>query len=758
MGPWLTPLKGKVPILGAWQTRAPAGLDDVIEWRDIGHNLGFRTGAASGLVVIDDDQARQGVPKKSRWVAPPTGLIAETPTGGTHHFYAAPDPCVGNSTSKLAPYVDVRGEGGQVVYAGSRHPNVKRILYRWISTGEPGTLPQEVLDALTQPEKLRVDMTAKVVPKGVGYAQTALFREVARVRGASGGTRNDTLNRAAFSLGQLVAGGVLQLAEVEEQLTSAAKLVGDGQAGEDRKISSTLKSGLKAGMARPRTAPQPTVTATKDRPSEQGNRVLVFGSHQIPPLGDYLTVNTVQFSDAVLAGLEPGSIYRFQELVGEVVESKFEELGPDRTRLIVDKHVSLCAGKEKDGEYSYSFRTCTRDHAGLVLAHARDSHRVRRMDLLATYPVCVGEECETAKPGWNAKYHVLLATDHVPDPLNLATSKAVLEDLVIDFPFQTPADRSNFFGLMLTPILRPALDEPVPMHLIDAMCDRTGKSLLAEIVLGCSILGRPTPPMQIGKNEEEHDKRILSALTKGNTAMHLDNLGDFLDSAPLASLLTSRTYSGRILGATRMVEAKNTLTIVGTGNKVKATSEIAKRIVPIILQSDMEHPEARTDFKHLHIQPYAQSQRMQTLAALLGLIDAWRKEGRPMGSVGFGGFGRWSAVIGGIMQVAGYDDWLTNMARWRGDTDGFGEDAKRFVEGWLQKWGTVPMRTADLFGLVEDLGLFEKQLWPKDERSRRVAFGRKVISPIEGRVIAGHQIRLTGRGRDRKAQLVEFAV
>src|SRR5690554_6160469 len=40
------------------------------------------------------------------------------------------------------------------------------------------------------------------------------------------GTRNDTLNRAAFSLGQLVAAGELDRDQVERELTAAAELVG----------------------------------------------------------------------------------------------------------------------------------------------------------------------------------------------------------------------------------------------------------------------------------------------------------------------------------------------------------------------------------------------------------------------------------------------------------------------------------------------------------------------------------------------------
>ena len=51
-----TPLKGKVPQLSGWQSRDRASIDRTIDWIDRGCNIGLRTGAASGgVVVVDED-------------------------------------------------------------------------------------------------------------------------------------------------------------------------------------------------------------------------------------------------------------------------------------------------------------------------------------------------------------------------------------------------------------------------------------------------------------------------------------------------------------------------------------------------------------------------------------------------------------------------------------------------------------------------------------------------------------------------------
>jgi hypothetical protein len=77
----------------------------------------------------------------------------------------------------------------------------------------------------------------------------AALRDEARlVATALPGTRNDTLNRAAFSLGQLVGADLLPQLAVISTLASAAERAGLPA----DEASRTLRSGMTAGMRRPR--------------------------------------------------------------------------------------------------------------------------------------------------------------------------------------------------------------------------------------------------------------------------------------------------------------------------------------------------------------------------------------------------------------------------------------------------------------------------------------------------------------------------
>jgi DNA-binding transcriptional ArsR family regulator len=91
------------------------------------------------------------------------------------------------------------------------------------------------------------------------YGKAALSRELRRVRNSKPGTRNDTLNRASFSLGTLVASGHLDEDSVVSALTDAALITTpnakDDDPMADNEIATTIASGVDAGMAQPRDVP-----------------------------------------------------------------------------------------------------------------------------------------------------------------------------------------------------------------------------------------------------------------------------------------------------------------------------------------------------------------------------------------------------------------------------------------------------------------------------------------------------------------------
>jgi hypothetical protein len=103
-------------------------------------NIGLVTGAQSGIWALDIDTLKGGELTLNELEAAngrlPETVEAKTGSGGRHLLFVHPGYPVPNSTRRLGPGLDVRGDGGYVVAAPSLN---SRGAYRW--THEPGSIP-----------------------------------------------------------------------------------------------------------------------------------------------------------------------------------------------------------------------------------------------------------------------------------------------------------------------------------------------------------------------------------------------------------------------------------------------------------------------------------------------------------------------------------------------------------------------------------------------------------------------------------------
>lgn len=92
--------------------------------------------------------------------------------------------------------------------------------------------------------------------EATAYAVAALNAECEQIRTAQNGTRNDTLNRAAFNMAQLIAGGQISAEHVQGELVNAARAAGLP----DAEVARTIRSGFAKGQQRARTKTPDTAT------------------------------------------------------------------------------------------------------------------------------------------------------------------------------------------------------------------------------------------------------------------------------------------------------------------------------------------------------------------------------------------------------------------------------------------------------------------------------------------------------------------
>ena len=244
---------GKHPRTRTGLTEATTDPDQVARWwrRWPQSNVGIRTGAESALVVVDVDPGHDGVASLRALVDQhdrlPSGLRVRTGSGGWHLYFAHPGGVVANSAGRLGPGLDMRGDGGYVIAPPSNHRSGGA--YSFVDADAPVPEMPEWLDRLVRPPERRVERDPIHIGEAVdAWVRAAVLAEAERVRTAPAGSRNATLNRAAFSLGQIAAAGIVDADTIRSILTENSLGAGLGE----HEIYATIGSGLAAGLRHPR--------------------------------------------------------------------------------------------------------------------------------------------------------------------------------------------------------------------------------------------------------------------------------------------------------------------------------------------------------------------------------------------------------------------------------------------------------------------------------------------------------------------------
>jgi hypothetical protein len=257
----------KTPAVEDWPHQATTDAEQITRWwREAPYNIGVATGP-SGLLMIDLDQPKDGETVPEPWhsrgascgrdvldqlaadagQAMPRTWTVTTPSGGQHLYYRQPDRTeLGNTAGRLGWKIDTRGHGGYVVGAGSVIHGQR---YRADVIRRPAYLPGWIATALTPPPPPDPTPSSAPDPRNAdAYTLAALTGELDHVLAATPGQRNDTLNRAAYALGQIVGAHLLDEGTTRDELVSAADRIGLPR----NEAGRTITSGLTAGQRHPR--------------------------------------------------------------------------------------------------------------------------------------------------------------------------------------------------------------------------------------------------------------------------------------------------------------------------------------------------------------------------------------------------------------------------------------------------------------------------------------------------------------------------
>jgi putative DNA primase/helicase len=492
------------------------------------------------------------------------------------------------------------------------------------------------------------------------YARRALDDECSGVKAAPVTKRNNTLNTAAFCLGQLVAAGALDRGEVEQRLLEAAAkyIVDDGEAA----ARATIRSGLDDGSKQPRD-----LSHLGASPNGQDDERPVIKL-------------TADFHQAVDAAIEAVSgqedVYKRANSLCRVVRHKqtdspargvkrepgapiITRLTPATARTVISRVARFQGWNERKKDWVG--KAPPKDLAESVLGE-QFYPKARELVGVIEAPTLRPDGSLLWTPGYDQQTGLLYIPNSdyppVPErPTKDEVKKAAdsLLYLIVDFPMRSDADKAAWLASVLTLIVRGAITGPVPAFLVSSNLAGTGKTWLA-LLAGLIASGRN--PAMDGYPEDplEMEKILVGLAIAGDRCIVFDNVanGTAVGCAPLDRAIMARgAFRGRILGRNEQSAAVPwSATVFLTGNNLCTQADALRRFEPIFLDYGKMNPEARdpTEFRvfkehGLHLKDYVEQHRPELVTAALTVVRGYLVANVPPANLEAVDFPEWERLV-----------------------------------------------------------------------------------------------------------------
>jgi hypothetical protein len=344
--------------------------------------------------------------------------------------------------------------------------------------------------------------------------------------------------------------------------------------------------------------------------------------------------------------------------------------------------------------------------------------------------------------------------DSIPviDGFPLDYAREILDELLAEFSFaDSGRSKAVAVAAMLTVFARGLLPPKSlrPCFIFLANAEGAGKTLLVKCAtvptLGFAPAG--TRP----KDEDEMRKALLAAVIEARPVIFFDNVKRHITGEALEGFLTTQEYEGRILGQSKSFRGENNAVVFITGNGCTVSPDMRRRSLFCELFLEVERAEDRVFQNNLEV-PALLEKRSEILSALWTLIMEWHQDMQPKPSRSNSSFPEWSAIIGGIVEHAGYGCPLERPEiDASGDQDG--TDMRALVNTIADGAVLKSVEFHELVDIARAGGLFE-WLIPEsgDLDTKGKATLARILKTYDRRLVGGCRFTLLGKGRNRRFQ------
>lgn len=380
--------------------------------------------------------------------------------------------------------------------------------------------------------------------------------------------------------------------------------------------------------------------------------------------------------------------------------------------------------------------TLTKDAASTILMSEAFKKCVRPLTAMNAVPLPVvrpGGKLELLQPGYDSETGIFTIDTgiKVDTEMDIAAAKANFRRMFQGFPITDERSWSvllaGFLALYVKHLpggggLRPGL-------LALANKPGSGKSVICKAIQ-YPVLGRaPTVKMKQG---EQLDKELEAMMIAAKPVLFFDNVYGGIFSASIDALLTSEEQEGRAMGGHGTFRARNTALLIVSGNKLEANEDAIRRFLVIDL-FEKGDPKTRSVPRDELLNDDVMKKkewRELALSVCYAFVRNWHETGMPEGSITFPTFERFSWLMGGVVEAAGYGNPFVPPEI----PDSLNPDAQEFRELMEEVYAEMAGAPSKDFTL-QDLARMAR---------RRGIYENKVGTQEDGRKLTIKEDKLTG--------------
>jgi hypothetical protein len=307
----------------------------------------------------------------------------------------------------------------------------------------------------------------------------------------------------------------------------------------------------------------------------------------------------------------------------------------------------VCTKKNGPGKVR---TTCGKQAAELIAAADPFLESLPPIKLLTNTPILVERDGQLVEIVGYDRTAAVFAGGPRAANVSLDDARRLLLELLDDFRFATPADKSRALAAIITPALLHGglLCGRAPVDLGEADKSQTGKGYRNKITAAIYAT-RVRSVTQRGSGVGGMEETFNSLVIKGVSILAFDNVRGKINSPAIESFLTEDRYVAREPYSGNVEIDPRRIVVMMTSNNAKLTDDFANRVSSVQMLKQPDGYQFRR-WPSGNLLDHVRENQPLYLGAVFAVVKEWHRQSRPRTNETRHDFCEWAQTLDWIVQ------------------------------------------------------------------------------------------------------------